>query len=68
MPAGDADLKPEGDKPGVIEGEKAKLAKRLREASGEDVVAIPRVLGDQSLSERYENLAADLVVRGIRRK
>ena len=61
MPENDSDLNPDADKSGNIEVEKAKLAKRLREASGDDVVAIPRVLVDHLLSEKYENLAAGLV-------
>lgn len=61
VPEEDSDLKPEAEKSGVIEGEKAKLAKRLRDVSGDAIVAIPRVLGDQLLSEHYGDLAADLV-------
>ncbi len=61
MPADDSDLNPEADKLGVLEVKKAQLAKMLRENSGADVVAIPKVLGEQSLSEKYEDLAANLV-------
>lgn len=61
MPRDASDLSNEGDVQGAIEARKAELARRLKEVSGEDVIAIPRVLGDQLLSEQYEALAAALV-------
>jgi len=40
---------------------KGKLSKRLKAAAGDDVLAIPKILGDPLLSEQYENLVADMV-------
>ena len=59
----EADVNPAGEdaKPGPIETEKVKLSKRLKGVAGDEVLAIPKVLGDPLLSEQYENLVADMV-------